>query len=101
MQKTIEKALTSLGGRSACIVIQLDKAAPRELVTINADMPFPAASLAKLPILVEIARQVEMGQLSWETRYKVSQAACVNNTGVLADLLPALQPTLHDLAHRL
>jgi beta-lactamase class A len=99
MQKTIDMALRSLAGRSACTVIQLDKTAPRELITLNADMSFPAASLAKLPILVEVARQVETGTLSWETRYKVSQAASVSNTGVLADLLPDLQPTLHDLAH--
>ena len=99
MQKTIELGLTSLGGRFACIVVQLDKAAPRELVTINADMPFPAASLAKLPVLVEVARQVEAGLLSWETRYKVPETTGINNTGVLADLLPDLQPTLHDLAH--
>jgi len=99
MQKTIELALTSLGGRFACIVIQLDKAAPRELVTINADTLFPAASLAKLPILVEVAHQVELGHLAWETRYTVAEAACVNSTGVLADLLPGLQLTLHDLAH--
>ncbi len=99
MQRIIELALTSLGGRSACIVMQLDKTAPRELLSINADMLFPAASLAKLPILVEVVRQVESGHLSWETRYNVSETASGNNTGVLADLLPDLQPTLHDLAH--
>lgn len=99
MQKTIELALKSLGGRFACIVIQLDKAAPRELVMVNADMRFAAASLAKLPILIEVTRQVEAGRLSWETRYRVSEEASISNTGVLADLLPDLQPTLHDLAH--
>lgn len=99
MQNTIEMALNSLKGRSACIVIQLGKVAPRELISINADMPFPAASLAKLPILVEVARQVQAGILSWETRYKVPENASVSNTGVLADLLPDLQLTLHDLAH--
>ena len=52
-----------------------------------------------MPILVEIARQVQRGTLSWETRYKVLEAASVNSAGVLADLLPDLQPTLHDLAH--
>jgi len=52
MQKTTELALTALGGRSACIVMQLDKSAPRELVSINSDMLFPAASLAKLPNFV-------------------------------------------------
>jgi len=52
-----------------------------------------------MPILVEIARQVQQGTLSWETRYKVLETASVNSAGVLADLLPDLQPTLHDLAH--
>ena len=99
MQKAIEQALTSLGGHFACIVMQLDKAAPRELVTLNTDRLFPAASLAKLPILIEVVRQVESGRLSWETRYKVVETASVNNAGILADLLPDLQPTLHDLAH--
>lgn len=99
MQKTIELALTSLGGHFSCIVMQLGKAAPSELVAINADRLFPAASLAKLPILIEVVRQVESGRLSWDTRYKVLETASVNNTGVLADLLPDLQPTLHDLAH--
>jgi beta-lactamase class A len=99
MQKAIEQSLRSLSGRSACMVIQLDKTAPKELVMINADMSFPAASLAKLPILVEVARQVGSGNLSWGTRYKVPEATSMGNTGVLADLLPDLQPTLHDLAH--
>jgi len=99
MQESIELALASLSGRFACIVMQLGYAAPKELVSINADLRFPAASLAKLPILVEVARQVAMGALSWETRYKVLEAASVNSAGVLSDLLPDLQPTLHDLAH--
>ncbi len=99
MQKTIEMALTSLGGRCACIVMQLCETVPKELVFLNADLRFPAASLAKLPILVEVARQVEAGKLSWVTRYRVTEEARVNSAGVLADLLPDLQPTLHDLAH--
>jgi beta-lactamase class A len=99
MQKTIETTLASLGGRYACIVMQLDEAAPRELISLNSDLLFPAASLAKLPIFIEVARQVEAGKLSWETRYSVTDAARVGSDGVLADLMPDLQPTLHDLAH--
>ena len=99
MQKTIETTLASLGGRYACIVLQLDEAAPRELVSLNSDLLFPAASLAKLPILIEVARQVEAGKLAWETRYKVTEVARVKSDGVLADLSPDLQLTLHDLAH--
>lgn len=89
----------TLGGRSACVVVRLDATAPRELVSLNPDIRFPAASLAKLPILVEVARQVEFGLLSWDTRYALAPCSHVESSGVLADLSPTLQPTLHDLAH--
>lgn len=99
MQAQIERELATLGGRSACIVMRLDEAAPREIVSLNPDMRFPSASLIKVPILVEVARQVEFGLLSWKTRYAVPDAARVPSDGVLADLSSQLQPTLYDLAH--
>lgn len=99
MQTQIERELAALGGRAACIVMRLDEAAPRELVSINPDLRFPSASLIKVPLLVEVARQVEFGMLAWETRYAVSGAARVGSAGVLADLSAELRPTLHDLAH--
>jgi len=99
MQKIIEQELAALGGRSACIVIQLNENGPEGLVAINPNMVFPAASLAKLPILVEVARQVELGLLSWERRYPVPKSARVHGSGVVADLSTDLQPTLRDLAH--
>jgi beta-lactamase class A len=99
MQKEIERELMTLGGRSACVVVQLEAASPRELVSLNPDMRFPAASLAKIPILVEVARQVEFGLLSWDTRYNIIRGSHGESSGVLVDLSPKLQPTLHDLAH--
>lgn len=99
MRKAIEEALERLGGRAACIVLVLDEEAPRELVSINADMLFPAASIAKMPILVEAARQVSLGMLAWETCYAVRESARVFSAGVLADLAPDLCPSLHDMAH--
>ncbi|GAC1390332.1 MAG: serine hydrolase [Ktedonobacteraceae bacterium] len=99
MQAEIEHELATLGGRSSCIVVRLDEATPRELVSINPDMRFPAASLAKVPILVEVARQVGFGTLSWDTRYAVSEEAYAASSGVLADLSAGLRPALRDLAH--
>ncbi len=99
MQNEIERELMTLGGRSACVVVRLEAAAPRELVSLNPDLRFPAASLAKVPILVEVARQVEFGILSWDTRYTIAKHAYAASSGVLADLSPSLQPTLRDLAH--
>ena len=99
MQNAIEHELAELGGRSACIVLGLKHTAPQELVSINPDMIFPAASLAKLPILVEVMRQVDLDILRWDTRYVVPTSARVPGSGALADLSPDLRPALSDLAH--
>ncbi|HEX4205065.1 MAG TPA: serine hydrolase [Ktedonobacteraceae bacterium] len=98
MQQTIEQELARLGGRSACVVTRVEGVAPEALVMINADQLFPAASLAKLPILVEVARQVSEGKLAWPTRYTLPKGARVPSSGVLADLSPDLTWSLHDLA---
>ena len=99
MQAAIEHELATLGGSAACVVMRMDDAVPVKLVSINPDTVFPAASLAKVPILVEVARQVELGLLTWQTRYSVSDAARVASAGVIADLSAELRPTLRDLAH--
>jgi beta-lactamase class A len=99
MQKAIRQLLAGLGGRTACVVLLLDNVVAKELISINADMPFPAASLAKIPIMVEVARQVSLGMLSWESVYSIAEQARVFSDGVLADLSKDLKPTLHDLTH--
>ncbi|GAC1400170.1 MAG: serine hydrolase [Ktedonobacteraceae bacterium] len=99
MQAEIEREVATFGGHCSCIVMRLEKASPYELVSIDPDRRFPAASLAKVPILVEIARQVEFGLLAWDTRYTVPREAHAASNGVLADLSPNLRPTLRDLAY--
>ncbi len=99
LQAEIERELATLDGNSACIVIRLEEASPRELVSISPERRFPAASLAKVPILVEVARQVEFGMLAWDTRYTISADTYATSSDVLANLSTDLHPTLHDLAH--
>jgi beta-lactamase class A len=99
MQQAIEQELARLSGRWACVVIRMHGSTPQELVSLNPTLLFPAASLAKVPILIEVARQVEQGMLSWHTRYTLPDPVRASSSGVIADLSPALQPTLHDLAH--
>lgn len=99
LQEQIERALAGLGGRYACVVVRMDEDAPRELASINPDEVFPSASLIKVPVLVEVARLVEFGLLSWESRYAITGAARVGSDGVIGDLSPDLRPTLRDLAH--
>ncbi len=99
MQAEIERELATLGGQSSCIVVLLNEVAPTELVSIAPEQRFPAASLAKIPILVEVARQVEFGMLAWDTRYAIANEAYAASSGVLADLDANLHPTLRDLAY--
>ena len=99
MQQAIEQELARAGGRWACIVIRMQGSMPQQLVSLNPDLLFPAASLAKVPILIEVARQVEQGMLSWHTRYTLPDSVCVSSSGVIADLSSDLRPTLRDLAH--
>ncbi len=99
MQIEIERELATLNGKSSCIVLRLERESPQELVSIAPEQRFPAASLAKVPILVEVARQVEFGAFSWDTRYPVPANTYADSTAVLAELSPDLRPTVRDLAH--
>ncbi|HLI68613.1 MAG TPA: serine hydrolase [Ktedonobacteraceae bacterium] len=101
MSNEIEMILSGLGGRAACVAISLEEDGPRELVSLNPDEVFPAASLAKVPILVELARQLAQAgsAYTWETRLEVTEATRVTSDGVIGDLSPELRPTIQDLAH--
>jgi beta-lactamase class A len=106
MQALIEQELHKLGGRTACVVLRLDLSAETEteagyeqLVSVHPERRFAAASLAKVPILVEVAHQVHQKRLAWETCYSVAEEDRVGGSGVLAELSPQFRPTLHDLAH--
>lgn len=101
MQNAIEQLLAPLGGRTACVATSLEQTGTRELVSIHPDEIFPAASLAKVPILVELARRLAEpdSPWNWETRLEVPEAARVASDGVLADLSPDLRPTVQDVAH--
>jgi beta-lactamase class A len=99
MLQAIEQELARAGGRFACVVVRMPGAMPQELVSLNPTLLFPAASLAKVPILIEVARQAEQGLLSWDTRYTLPEFVRASSSGVIADLSPDLQPTLRDLAH--
>lgn len=101
LQAEIEDLFRPLEGRVACLAISQGQAEARTLVSINPHEVFPAASLAKVPILVELARRLaQPGQAyTWETRLEVPEQARVASDGVLADLSPELRPTIQDIAH--
>lgn len=101
METDLATMLQEASGRVACLAISADRSGERELCSLNPTMVFPAASLAKLPILLTLALELDRpaSPYSWSTRLAIPDAARVPGDGVLADLSPDLRPTIQDLAH--
>ena len=69
-----------------------------ERVSHNADTVFFTASTLKVPLLVELYRQVDAGIIDVNQRIDLTDALRVPGSGVLKELSSGLQPTVHDLA---
>ncbi len=97
--------LDVLGGRTALAVIPFAPAgsaqaltgAPPGEIRLRADDALPAASLAKLPIAVELMRRADLGQFDLAERLDTSAEPRVGGGGVLDYLDPGTQLTLADL----
>jgi beta-lactamase class A len=66
-------------------------------VSIRADEVFSAASLAKLPIAIELMRRADMGQYDLRERFDTSSVPRVGGAGVLDYLDPSTSLTLAEL----
>ena len=69
-----------------------------ERICHNADTVFFTASTLKVPLLVELYRQVDTGIIDVNERVDLTDALRVPGSGVLKELAAGLQPTIHDLA---
>ena len=69
-----------------------------ERVSHNAETVFFTASTLKVPLLVELYRQVDGGIIDVNQRIDLTDALRVPGSGVLKELVSGLQPTVHDLA---
>ncbi len=64
----------------------------------NADDVFFTASTLKVPVLVELYRQVDRGIVDLNRRVELTQDMRVPGSGILKEMDAGLNPTLHDLA---
>ena len=64
----------------------------------NADDVFFTASTLKVPVLVELYRQVDRGAIDLERRVELTDDMRVPGSGILKEMEAGLNPTLHDLA---
>jgi beta-lactamase class A len=69
-----------------------------EQIRVNADAVTATASTIKVPILIELFRQVEAGTVSLETRTRVPKAALTKGSGILRDLSLDVEMSLRDVA---
>lgn len=75
-----------LGGEDRCLIFSQ-----------NSNLPFAAASIIKLPILVCVAQLVELGELTWDRRIGLSVPA-PHGTGLLEHLGSSSRTwSVHDL----
>ena len=63
----------------------------------DADTPYPAASVFKVPVLVEAFRQMGQGAFTLGDRWELTEEDKSTGSGVLTRLMPGLQPTVRDL----
>jgi beta-lactamase class A len=67
-------------------------------LTYNHTERFPTASTLKAPLLYELFRQADAGQIDLTERVTLSHATRTPGSGILQDLDEGLQPTIRDLA---
>lgn len=69
-----------------------------EEIRVNADETTATASTIKVPILIELFRQVESGDVELETRVVVSEEARTVGSGILRELSSDLELSIRDHA---
>jgi len=89
--------MPSRGAGSSANGASPEVAAEATQVSIRVDEVFPAASLAKLPIAIELMRRVDMGQFDLRERLDTSATPRVGGAGVLDVLDPSTRLTLGEL----
>ncbi len=92
-QTKLEPILNSFSGVIGFYAKRLDDGYSLEH---NKDEVFAAASVVKVPILLEALRQVQHGMLNLETRIPLPALEQVGGSGVLMAFQPGLEPTLQD-----
>jgi beta-lactamase class A len=69
-----------------------------EEIRVNADATTATASTIKVPILIEVFRQIEAGTISLDDRMTVTEAAMTKGSGILRDLSLGVELSVRDVA---
>jgi beta-lactamase class A len=93
LQGKIEKTLVDFSGVFS-VVVRMDG---EELVNINCDEVFYAASVIKIPIVVEAYRQVLEGKISLSKIIEITEEKKVGGYGILKEFTGTVKLPLQDL----
>jgi beta-lactamase class A len=91
----IEREFADFPGTGGVAAKRLDTG---EALHVNAEETTATASTIKVPILIELFRQLEAGTVDLESRLTVGEAARTVGSGILRELSPGLDLTLRDYA---
>lgn len=65
----------------------------------NGDRRYRAASTVKIPLMIEIYRQIDRGERALDDRYRLRAEDKANGSGVLLELHDGIELTIRDLVH--
>lgn len=91
----INDEFAAFAGRGGVTAINLGTG---ETIRVNGDAETATASTIKVPILIELYRQVEAGDLRLDHTLTYTGDARVPGSGILRDLTPEIELSLYNLA---
>jgi len=94
LQSRVEEAVRSLRGSMGVAAKNL---ATGETVFVDADVPFPTASVIKVAVMVEVFHQIAEGRLRRDDMISLEDSAKVGGSGVLQRLHAGLALSVSDL----
>jgi beta-lactamase class A len=97
--QALDRVRAELPGSFAVCAERLDRPPPRPRLAWNEDATFPAASVIKLALALEVRRALDEGALDEGERLELRAEAKVAGSGVLAALTPGLRLPIVDLLY--
>lgn len=94
LQLKIQELLASFPGRCSIVITNLTSGVKWEYCHRTS---FAAASMIKLPIMVEVMRQAATGTISLDERLPVTSDVQTGGAGILTELQPGLNLTIREL----
>ena len=89
---------TAISGIEATVGVSARHLENGREIRHNTDDVFFTASTLKVPVLVELYRQVDLGIIDLNRRVELTDSLRVPGSGILKEMTAGINPTVHDLA---